>query len=188
MTEASASAASYLQPVQRVDLLVQTWGSEELLQVHRFGVQTPPAVVSLHRSKAGVEPEGRQVRLQIHVHSESTEAQQDRHLDQALREELLQVQHLLQELRGAAVSADEEEMLPNTKPEQRERSCCFGAPLLLRSRAAASEQSCCFREREWRYKKTNESGFYKLILLKMSSKLVNRRKTTVSASLCENSL
>lgn len=101
----TTSECTNLQSVQRAHPTQQPSCSEEPIQVHTLGVQAvtllqPVAkVVELRLSqcrgwaKDHLMPRGRQVGLQSHINPDSTKAQQDGHLDEALGEVLLQVKH-----------------------------------------------------------------------------------------------
>lgn len=103
---------TYLQSVQGVDPAEQPPRGEEPVQVHVLGVgalavQAVAEVMELRlgqsrsRAQDHVLPGRRQVGIQAHVDPHSTQAEQDGHLDEALGEVLLQVQHGL-----GATSAD----------------------------------------------------------------------------------
>ena len=91
-----------LQSVQGPDPAQESSGGEEPIQVHALGVQAVPVqpvaeVVELGLGEGGGGPHdhllpGGEVCAYIHPHS--TQAQKDGHLDQALGEVFLQIQHV----------------------------------------------------------------------------------------------
>lgn len=107
---------TYLQSVQGVEPAEQPPRGEEPVQVHVLGVgalavQAVAEVMELRlgqsrsRAQDHLLPGRRQVGIQAHVDPHATQAEQDGHLDEALGEVLLQVQHGLgarQQTRGAS--------------------------------------------------------------------------------------
>lgn len=110
------SAFPYLQSVQGVDPAKEPPCGEEPIQVkvlgvHTLAVQAVAEVVELGlgQSRGWTQyhllPGRRQVGIQTHVDPHSTQAEQDGHLDEALGEVFLQVQHGVLETRQQTCEA-----------------------------------------------------------------------------------